>query len=93
MLSDLSGCLGVDFPARQRGESITDINHGVTAFALSVVDPEAEAFRAGVRSEFGDKSISLIHSPRRSAEPISDNFVRTSMRRAKKPDFAARYSS
>jgi hypothetical protein len=50
------------FPTRKRGEFIADIHHGVTAFTLPIVDPEAEAFVAGVIPEFGDKSISLVHS-------------------------------
>jgi hypothetical protein len=44
MLPDLARGLGIDFAAWQRGESVADIHHGVTAFALPVVDPEAEAF-------------------------------------------------
>src|SRR3982075_3375979 len=56
---------GIDFPARQRGESVADIHHGVTAFALPVVDPKAEAFGAGIIPEFGDEAISLVHLPRR----------------------------
>jgi hypothetical protein len=65
MLSDLACRFGIDFPARQRGESVADIHHGVTAFALPVVDPKAEAFGAGIIPEFGDEAISLVHLPRR----------------------------
>jgi len=61
MLPDLSCCLWIDFAARQSGEFVADIHHGMTALAFPLVDPEAKALRAGIIPEFGDKSISLVH--------------------------------
>jgi hypothetical protein len=49
--SDLSRCLGIDFPARQRGEPVTDIHHGVTAFALAIINPKAETLTPDFRNE------------------------------------------
>jgi hypothetical protein len=61
MLPDLAGGLGIDFPARQRGEFVADIHHGVTTFALAVIDPKAETHRASLSSNLCDEAVSFIH--------------------------------
>jgi hypothetical protein len=48
MLPDLARGLGIDFPARQRGEFVADIHHRVSAFAFTVIDSKAEADRASL---------------------------------------------
>src|SRR5437773_1002811 len=60
-LSDLAGRLGIDFPARQRSEFVAHIHHGVTTFALAVIDPKAETHRASLTSNLSDEAVSFIH--------------------------------
>ena len=88
MLSDLACRLGIDFPARQRGEFVADIHHGVTAFALAVINPKTEAHRASLIPDFGDEAVSFVHLPSRGLQmQESDNFVRMSNDSDKKVRF------
>src|ERR1700730_16862042 len=65
LFSDLSRSLGIDFAARQRGEFIADIHHGVTAFALAVINPKTQALRASFVPDLRDEAVSFVHLPRR----------------------------
>jgi hypothetical protein len=74
MLSDLSCRLGINFPARQRGEFIADIHHGVTAFALAVIDSKTNTERASLTPDFRDEAVSLVHAPPGFAEQVIGHF-------------------
>jgi hypothetical protein len=87
MFSDLPCGLGINFAARQRGELIANIHHGVTAFALAIVDPEAEAHCAGFIPDLSDEAVSLVHAPRRLLIRLSDIFVRASRKVGQKMSF------
>jgi hypothetical protein len=74
VLPDLASGLGIDVTARQRGELIANLDHRVTTFALAIVDPEAEAHRAGFFPDFGDEAVSLVHVPCPSADENIGHF-------------------
>jgi hypothetical protein len=63
MLSDLSRRLGVNFSARQRSEFVADIHHGVTAFALAVIDPKTKTYGTGLSPNLRDEAVSFVHLP------------------------------
>jgi hypothetical protein len=74
LFSDLSCRLGIDFPARQRGEFFADIHHGVTAFALAVINPKTQAIRASFVPDFRDEAVSFVHRCAEFVETIIGQF-------------------
>src|SRR5258708_7961629 len=84
MLSDLSRRLWIDFPARQRGELVANIHHGVTAFTLAVINPKTETHRTSLAPDLPNEAVSFVHRRAEFVETTSDNFVRMSTHSDKK---------
>jgi hypothetical protein len=79
MLPDLSCCFGINFPARQRGELVADVHHGVTAFALAVIDSKTKTERASLTPDLRNEAVSFVHAAPGFAAQLSDIFVRMSI--------------